>query len=252
MNSWIGRHVIGPLIFVMLAHVMTDATAADNDPQSVVKRADGFRQIYAEAIMNVRLTKYIGSVRDRESLLKVAVQGSAKSLIRVVEGAESGQQMLMIMEGLWVKLPRSTRAIRITPMQRLLGEASVGDIGRMRWQDDYVARFAEGEIPKVDDSMTKLELTSKSDLATYPRILLTVSTAEGFPVEARFFLKSGKPLKIVRFDKPEKINDRIGIKRMVFTDLLKPENRTEMVVEQTLPRSIPARFYAIENLGEWQ
>lgn len=252
MLSRISRHLIAIVTLITFAPVLAKDAALDSAPQNLVKRADGFRQIYAEAIMNVRLTMYVGKKRERESVLKVAVQGSEKSLIRVVDGADGGQQMLMTNTGLWVKLPRSTRAIRITPMQRLLGEAVVGDIGRMRWQDDYVARFADAKGPKADDATTRLELTANSDLATYPRILLTISTAEGFPIEATFFLMSGKALKSVSFDKPEKINDRVGIKRMLFKDLLKPENTTEMMIEQTLPKALPGRLYAIESLGEWQ
>lgn len=222
---------------------------ASTDAQNLVMRADSFRQIYFEAVMNVRLTKYIGNERERESILKVAIQGSEKSLIHVIEGADRGQQMLMTNEGLWVKLPRSTRAVRITPMQRLLGEASIGDVGRMRWQDDYIANFADETEKK---GIAKLELIAKSDLALYPKIWLTVSLPDGIPIEATFFLKSGKPLKKVAFNKPEKINDRIGIKKMIFTDLLRPDNKTEMVLEQTFPKSIPSRLYAVESLGEWQ
>lgn len=240
------------LTFLALAPLPTKAAVPDSDPMSWVRRADSFRQIYPEAIMNVRLTKYVGKQRERESVLKVALSGSERSLIQVVEGAELGQQMLMLNVGLWVKLPRSTRAVRITPMQRLLGEAAVGDIGRMRWQDEYLARFVEEPSPGKEDANITLELTARSDLATYPRILLTVSTAGGYPVEATFFLKSGKPLKRVSFDKPAKINDRIGINRMVFQDLLKPENSTEMVIEQIVPKSIPPILYSIETLGQWR
>lgn len=239
-------------LLAMLALLVLAPLPAAANPQDMVRRADSFRQIYPDALMNLRLTKYVGKQRERESVLKVAVDGSEKSLIQVVEGAELGQQMLMLDIGMWVKLPRSTRAVRITPMQRLLGEAAVGDIGRMRWQDDYLARLAEPEAAAQHADATTLELTAKSSLATYPRILLTVSTAQGYPLEATFFLKSGKPIKSVTFDKPVKINDRAGIKRMVFRDLLKPENSTEMVVEQIVPSTLEPRLYSVEALGQWR
>jgi hypothetical protein len=252
MKPSISRRLLCMLALLALSPASAIAGMAEADPQEMVRRADSFRQIYPDALMNVRLTNYVGQERGRESLLKVAVNGSDKSLIQVVEGAELGQQMLTLDIGLWVKLPRSTRAVRITPMQRLLGEAAVGDIGRMLWQDDYVARLAEQGTPGTPGGTTKLELTAKSGLATYPRILLTVSTTDGYPVEATFFLKSGKPIKTVNFDKPAKMNDRLGIRRMVFKDLLKPENSTEMVVEQIVPKTIEPRLYAVETLGQWR
>jgi hypothetical protein len=252
MKPSISRRLLCTLALLALSPASALAGTAVADPQEIVRRADGFRQIYPDALMNIRLTNYVGKQRERESLLKVAVSGSEKSLIQVVEGAELGQQMLTLDVGLWVKLPRSSRAVRITPMQRLLGEAAVGDIGRMRWQDDYLARLAEQDTPAAMGGTTRLELTARSGLATYPRILLTVSTADGYPIEATFFLKSGKPIKTVIFDKPAKMNDRLGIRRMVFKDLLKPDNSTEMVVEQIIPKTIEPRLYAVETLGQWR
>ena len=234
------------------ASYMAPAVAASYDPQALVRQADDFRQLYPNVLMQVRLTKFVGAVQDRETLLKVAVHGSEKSLIQVIEGADRGQQVLMTAEGLWVKLPRSTRAVRITPLQRMLGEASVGDIGRIRWQDDYVARLAPDTSPGRDEATVQLELTARSELAAYPRINLTVAARDGCPLEATYFLKSGKALKTVSFDKPERINNRTGIRKMVFTDLLKPENRTVLVIEQSDPKTLAPRFYALETLGEWQ
>ncbi|MEK6748745.1 MAG: outer membrane lipoprotein-sorting protein [Pseudomonadota bacterium] len=238
---------------VITAFAISTVHAAPPDAQTLVKRADDFRQLYSAAIMDVRLVQFHGDKSERESHFKVAVQGSDKSLIRVMEGADAGQHMLMTNEGLWIKLPRSTRTVRITPMQRLLGEASVGDIGRMRWQDDYTAEYsAHPEIELAGEAAWLLELTAKSDMAVYPHIQLAVSRVDARPLEATFFLKSGKSFKSVTFDKPVTINDRLGIKRMVFKDLIRPDNRTEMVLEQTVPKALSKQLYALESLGEWR
>ncbi|MDH4275805.1 MAG: outer membrane lipoprotein-sorting protein [Gammaproteobacteria bacterium] len=240
-------------VLAITAFTINSVYAAPPDAQTLVKRADEFRQLYSAAIMDVRLVQFHGEKSERESHLKVAVQGSDKSLIRVIEGADAGQHMLMTNEGLWIKLPRSTRTVRITPMQRLLGEASVGDIGRMRWQDDYTAEYGtNAEIELAGEAAWLLELTAKSDMAVYPHIQLAVSRANARPIEATFFLKSGKSFKSVTFDKPVTINDRLGVKRMVFKDLIRPENRTEMVMEQTLPKALSKQMYALESLGEWR
>lgn len=241
------------LFAAALLAVSALARGAAPDPAELVRRADNYRQVYDAAVMAVRLTRFEGQERLRDSQLKVAIQGTEKSLIRVVEGADAGQQMLMTGEGLWIKLPRSTRTVRITPMQRLLGEASVGDIGRLRWHDDYAVRYAqpeegiEGETP-----CWHLELTARSELATYPRILVSVAKADARPLKAQFFLKSSKAIKSVEFGPLEKINDRQGIRRMVFRDMIKTENRTEMVLEKVSPRALEPRLYALETLGEWQ
>jgi hypothetical protein len=51
--------------------------------------------------------------------------------------AEPGQKVLMLGDDFWLLMPGSQRAMRITPMQKLLGDASTGDIATMNWADDY-------------------------------------------------------------------------------------------------------------------
>jgi hypothetical protein len=51
--------------------------------------------------------------------------------------AERGQKLLMQGDDFWLMMPASQRPLRITPMQKLLGEASTGDIATMTWGEDY-------------------------------------------------------------------------------------------------------------------
>lgn len=223
------------------------------DPARLVQRADEFRQVYKDAVMQVRLTRLGGEQAGTETRMKVAVQGAHASLIQVVQGADQGQQLLMLDEGLWVKLPRSSRTVRITPMQRLMGDASVGDIGRLRWQDDYDARWAEPAETVLDGTPAwRIELNARGEAGTYPRILAVLAKADARPLEAEFFLKSGKAIKAVRFGPVEPINDRRGIRRMEFRDLIKTDSRTQLVMDKVEPRTLEARLFSLEALGSWQ
>ncbi len=60
-----------------------------------------------------------------------------RSLVLMRSPAEKGQKLLMLGDDYWLILPKSQRPVRITATQRLLGEASVGDIATMRWAGDY-------------------------------------------------------------------------------------------------------------------
>lgn len=224
------------------------------DPAQLVAKADAFRQVYPEAVMQVRLTRQSGEDAGKETLLRVAVRGSDASLIRVLQGADQGQQLLMLNEGLWLKLPRSARTLRITPMQRLLGDASVGDIGRLRWQADYLARYAEPAEITVDGTAAwRIDLAARDDASVaHSRILVTLSKQDARPLEAVFHLKSGKAVKAVRFGPVEPINDRQGVRRMEFRDLVKADSVTRLVLEKVEPRSIDSRLFTLESLGTWQ
>lgn len=229
------------------------ALAQKPDPDTLVRQADSFRQAYRDAVMDIRLTRTSGQAPPEESHLKVALRGANTSLIRVTQGAQAGQQVLMTDEGLWVKLPRSARSVRITPLQRLVGDAAVGDIGRMRWQDDYGARFAEPAEGMTEGvAAWNLELQARSPLATYARVVTSVAKADGRPLLAEFFLKSGKAARRVRFGPVEAINDRRGIRRMELQDAIKADSRTEMVIERVRQSTVDARWFTLETLGQWE
>ena len=241
------------LAIACLASLATSAHADLPVVGTLVARADALRQLYPDAIIQVRMTRQSGEDAGRQSLLQVAVHGTDVSLIRVLQGIDQGQQILLRPEGIWVKLPRSARAIRITPMQRLLGDASVGDIGRLRWQDDYEARFAEpAEVVFEGQPAWRIDLVARSAAAAYPRILATLARSDARPLQAEFFLKSGKAVKSVRFGPVEAVNDRRGIRRMEFRDLLRGEGVTLVVQEKVEPRAMDERLFSLESLGSWQ
>ncbi len=255
-SSLWGSFLAGALVVGMAVGlgVLPARARADRPPvAALIAKADAFRQVYPNAVIQVRMTRVSGEEAGRQSLLQVAVHGADASLIRVLQGVDQGQQILLRPEGIWVKLPRSARAIRITPMQRLLGDAAVGDIGRLRWQDDYEARYAEPAEAVVDgQSAWRLELVARQATAAYPRILAAVARSDGRPLQAEFFLKSGKAIKAVRFGPVEAVNDRRGIRRMELRDLLRGEGVTLVVQEKVDPRALDPGLFSLESLGSWQ
>jgi hypothetical protein len=54
----------------------------------------------------------------------VFVQDQHRSLVLMRSPAEQGQKVLMLGDDFWLLMPGSQRALRITPMQKLLGDAS--------------------------------------------------------------------------------------------------------------------------------
>jgi hypothetical protein len=243
------------VVFTVAAlSLASPAWAQRPDARQLVASADALRQVYPDAVMQVRLNHLSEASVQKDSLLRVAVRGSEASLIRVLQGPDQGQQLLMLDEGLWVKLPRSARTVRITPMQRVLGDASVGDIGRLRWQDDYEARYADPPETVLDGVPAwRLELAARREGATaYSRIVATVAKQDSRPLHAEFFLKSGKPIKAVIYGPVEPINDRSGIRRMEFRDLVKSGSRTLLVVEKVEPKAIDPQYFSLERLGSWQ
>ena len=84
-------------------------------------------------------------IPDKERRYTVFAQAEHQSLVLMQSPAEKGQKVLMLGDDFWLLMPGSQRPLRITPMQKLLGDASTGDIATMSWADDYTGSVAGDE-----------------------------------------------------------------------------------------------------------
>lgn len=227
------------------------AAAELPDPHQLLVKADSYRQAYEETELEVRLQGYKGDALDKEGRYHVALKGSDRALVKRLDGRDYGQKILMTSHGLWLRMPRTTRVLRITPIQRVLGEASYGDLGRMRWQDDYQAELVKSDRGTIDAvPVVQLLLHAKSDGAIYPRMDLWVAIDDARPIEAVFYLPSGKAFKRAQFGKPERVNGRRLIRSTVYYDELKPQSHTVMIVDKVIASAHPDRLFTLEALSE--
>ena len=142
---------------------------------------------------------------DKERRYTVFAQAQHQSLVLMQSPAETGQKVLMLGDDFWLLMPGSQRPLRITPMQKLLGDASTGDIATMSWADDYTGSVV-GEEPCGEPAQTcqHLSLQAARKGVTYQRIELWLGKARHEPVRADLYVQSDKLAKQARFvmDKP--------------------------------------------------
>jgi hypothetical protein len=181
--------------------VLAAMPAVAQDVATVLKDADRFRV----ASRNMRIDTQVsvfhtdGSV-DKERLYTVFAQADHQSLVVMQSPAEKGQKVLMSGDDFWLVLPGSQRPLRITPMQKLLGDASTADIAAVSWADDYTGTVA-GQEPcgePVRDCL-RLSLQANRKAVTYQRIDLWVGKARHEPVKADLYVQSDKLAKQAQF-----------------------------------------------------
>lgn len=115
---------------------------------------------------------------------------------------EQGKALLMNGRHLWFFSKMAKKPIRITPQQRLLGEASNGDVASTDFSGDYQPQFAP-DI-KAEANQRVLQLNAKPDsLAAYHKILLWVDASNAQPQKAEFYTESGKHLKTAYYTRFE-------------------------------------------------
>lgn len=118
--------VLGYVLALVLAS--TPSWAVDSQQVTeMIAKADSYRLNSAQASKVVSVVAlYQDEQLDKTREYNVYTRPNRESLVVFKSAVEAGQKMLMIEDNYWLLMPKSRRPIRITPMQKLLGEASVG------------------------------------------------------------------------------------------------------------------------------
>jgi hypothetical protein len=154
---------------------------------------------------------------------------------------EKGQKVLMLGDAFWQIMPQSQRPIRITPMQKLLGDASVGDIATMNWSEDYDGTVA-GEVMVGTIPCLHLSLTARNKGVSYQRIELYLARQGARPIKAELYVASDRIAKQAGFT-VERVNGRQQVTEMRIADQIQIGRETVIRYLSRKPRSIPDEYY---------
>ncbi|MRR56686.1 MAG: outer membrane lipoprotein-sorting protein [Deltaproteobacteria bacterium] len=246
------------LTLLFLGFVALPIQAAE-DVASMLRQADAYRLPAAAVRVEAEVDLYRNGVLDKERRYTVYMKPGRRSLILMKSPAETGQKVLMLADQFWLLMPESERPLRITASQKLLGEASTGDISSMTWSSDYAGtKFDEvtcpllpaelNEIagyttaPKTATRCHHLDLTAAASGVTYSRVELYLEKSSGLPVKADLYVSSGKRAKEAWY--VAKIIDgqqRIG--SMLLLDDIQPNRRTVIRYLSIVPKDAPDEFF---------
>jgi hypothetical protein len=202
-----GLTSVGPLtIAFALALAGTAGVKAADDADEIVKRADLVRGPADPFTLKMDVTAYRGSKVLNSTSVLVNTHDFSRSLVEfVAPPRDAGRKLLRVSENMWVRIPASRRAIRITPQQRLLGQASNADVMGTNYASDYSSKLlGEEEVTSHDGAKVncyKLELVKKTVAASYYRLIYWVDKASYRPVRTEFYTQTGKLIKYAQFGK---------------------------------------------------
>lgn len=216
-----------------------------DDAQAILERSDAFRSGFDSFSIDVDLTSFDGS-RSESSRFRVYAKGSDRSVVEFIAPArEKGKSLLMLRDAMWIYVPSASRPIRISPLQRLMGQASNGDVARTSFSIDYVARSAAEE-----GTNWVLELEARDAAVAYKRVRLWTDRTTDEPRRADFYVASGKLLKRAHYRQFGTMAGRRVVTEIEIEDLLRTERRTVMRYTNLTPRSNPDRMFTKESLGK--
>ena len=243
-----GLFSLQPLLLAALcaaSALALPARAAESGPDvaRLLVDADRYRMTDDNLLVETRV---ITASPDKERLYTVYAQSGRRSLVVMRSPAEQGQKVLMLGDDFWLLMPGTQRPMRITPMQKLLGDASTGDIATLRWSQDYAAALvgaepcAEGAAPSAPAAATcwHLSLAAQRKGVSYARIELWIGRTHHEPVRADLYVQSDKLAKQARFiaDRPERPT-RIDV--MELSDQLGNGRRTRIEYLSRQVRRVP-------------
>jgi hypothetical protein len=196
------------------------------DVKALLKEADSYRLIDQSSRVDTEVRVFKRGKLDKTRLYAVYVKPGRRSLVVFRSPSERGQKMLMLGDDFWLVMPASQRPLRITPMQKLLGDASTGDVASMTWAEDYDGRV-EGEVLVDGVPCIKLDITGQRKGVSYPRIVLYLAKSDRRPVQAELYVASDKLAKEAAF-KIGVVDGRKLVTEMTLIDRLQQDRRTEV------------------------
>ena len=228
------------ITWAVVCRAATPASPPDAD--AILKHADTFRNGWPSYVLHVKITNFEGDKSDEVKLYEVSQKGTEKTYVEFMSPREKGQHLLMLGDDMWVYLPDTSRPVRITPLERLSGDASNGDIARTNYAADYTPVFVRTELVGAEQCYV-LELTAKRKGATYQRILFWVRAQDARPVKAEFYLTSGKHIKSATFDEYASVGGKMQLRRMTLYDEIRHNSHSMLEYSGIAPRELADKLF---------
>lgn len=230
--------------------------------QAILAASDAIRNPGKPFRLTVTLIEYRNGRQTNENTLTVysrsdARSGQFNSLIRWVSPPRDADK-LMLKNGneLWFYDPANKASVRISPQQRLLGQAANGDVVTINLAKDYRARLAaEEDVQDGERRMRpcyKLALEAAAPEVTYHHVEMWLDRTDNRPVKARFYSESDRLLKTAYY---RRFQPQLGAERpteTVIIDGLDPQWVTVMRYADYAWRDVPEAWLQRDYLPRFK
>lgn len=238
------------LVFLLAfaARALAAPTSAE-----IVKKSDDIRNPAKPFSIRVKLTEYRKGKATNTGAVVVYSKmetggGQYRSLVRFEEPKKDvGKLILMDGNVLWFYDPAEKASVRISPQQRLLGQASNGDVVTINFQHDYTATLKATETitdaERQSRTCYKLFMKAKNSNVTYDSAEYWVDTKTFEPVKGKFFADSGRLLKTAYY---RGYQTQLGAKRpteILILDGVDTSLVTRLNYSNYVTRDIPETWF---------
>lgn len=244
------RRVVAWMGAACWAMVACPASAAS--PQDMLAASDDIRNPPNSFSLRLAITEYRQGRQTNHSTLSVysspsESSGDFRNLVRMVTPMRDAGKLLLRNGGdLWFYDPSSRASVRISPQQRLLGQASNGDVMTTRLARNYTAELKGPEEVKDGDGVVRktqrLLLVAQRPDVTYAQIEYWMEDGTHRPVMAKYYTAENRLLKSAWFRRFKPALGAVRPTETVIVDGLDPQWVTVMQLSEYTPRKIPEQW----------
>jgi outer membrane lipoprotein-sorting protein len=216
----------GAATVLLLMAATFGAAQTPAEVHSWLEEVDARRNAFEEAVISARATQVAGGQAQGSADFDIYTKGRDRGLILFRGGKNSGRKVLTVGNRMWLLVPGASNPLPITANQRLMGGASMGDVARLRFAEDYEAKARPGTETVNGKATRVLDLTAKSPKAEYPKVVLWYDAAAKLPAKIVFILSSGREAKEVVFSKFTSSHGKTIVSEMEIRDLLAGDRST--------------------------
>lgn len=247
---------------IFLALVATSNAARAETAQEIVAASDKVRNPGEPFRSTDTLTEFIaGKPSDQSVLIVYAKEDPAthqfRNLIRyAAPPRDQGKMVLLDGHVLWFYDPNSKASVRISPQQRLIGQAAIGDVLTVNLAIDYTGTLLGDETiqdaGRKDRQCWHLDMKAANDQAVYNRIEYWVEHGTYYPVKAKFYSDSGRLLKILYYRGFEEQLGRVRPTEAVIIDAVDTSLVTTFKFGEYRAQDIPDAWFQRDYLPRLQ
>lgn len=232
------------IIPVLLALVVSSATAEGLRPDDIVAKADDVRNPQIDYTLEILVVDFENGKESRRAEYEVMVKGKERALVKTISPSdERGTLYLMRGHDLWAYLPHMSQPVRIPFQQRLTGDIAIGDIARANFSGDYHAK-----LMKEDNRGYFLSMTAVSDDVTYAKAAYWVEAGSFRPLRAVFYAASGKLLKKCAYEAYETLAGRQRPSQMIMTDAINPSRKSIVYTKSIKEAPLAEKYFTKDYL----
>lgn len=217
--------------------------------REILKRADQARG----NLQGVTWTLTANSTEEGVTPLTLLVKARGFDLLgeNLAPPKYKGNKILMVNGNMWFYRPGLSKPVPISFRQKLMGNASYGDIASTNYADDYHAKRQEDDTVEGEPCYV-FNLTAKHKKATYKKIVYWISKGRGVGVKAEYYTVSGKIFKTARMVYEHNVvihgQTRPFISRIRIFDRLLSKKVTTLAFTEPAIKPLPAHLFNLNLL----